>query len=758
MIEKLFRFLFKYPPLMFRQGDFTWGLSQPLLLVVGVVVAVAVAAMLTYRGLSTVESVRDRVVLVGLRLAALAVLLFCLVRPTLILKAAVPQQNFLGVLIDDSRSMAIADRDGQTRADFVKEQLGHPKAALLDALSQRFVVRLFSFSSSSDRVATAGDLKYAGTSTRLGQALDRARDELAGLPLAGLVMLSDGADTSDAAIDESLASLKARSIPVFTVGVGQERFAHDVQVTRVETPRSVLKGTALVVDVVLSQTGYGGQTVPLSVENDGRIVSTQEVKLPADGESATVKVRFTANEAGPRVFSFKIPTQSGEQVTQNNSRDALIQVSNRKEKVLYYEGEPRVELKFLRRAVEDDQNLQVVSLDRTAENKYYRQSVSSADELVGGFPKTREELFQYRAIILGSVEAASFSPEQLRMLADFVSKRGGGLLMLGGRRSFAEGGWGGTPVGEVLPVVMGAANSKYFTELTVRPTRAGALTPVTQVGATDEASASKWTEMPDLSAVNLIREVKPGATILLTGTDKARQDHVVLAFQRYGRGKAFAMPVQDTWIWRMDAKMAVTDTTHAMFWRRLIRWLVDGVPGQVNVSTTADRVEPGEPVKLSAEILDPAYVEVNDSRVVAHIKSPSGKSSEVPVDWTVTRDGDYRATFVPDETGIYTIDVVAERADKELGTATMQVRVSAGDAEYYDAAMRAPLLKRIAEETGGRFFTTDATASLPEAISYSGRGVTVVEERELWDMPALFLLLMTLVGAEWGYRRVKGLA
>ena len=124
-------------------------------------------------------------------------------------------------------------------------------------------------------------------------------------------MVSDGADTSDAAIDESLASLKARSIPVFTVGVGQERFAHDVQVTRVETPRSVLKGTALVVDVVLSQTGYGGQTVPLSVENDGRIVSTQEVKLPADGESATVKVRFTANEAGPRVFSFKIPTAVG---------------------------------------------------------------------------------------------------------------------------------------------------------------------------------------------------------------------------------------------------------------------------------------------------------------------------------------------------------------------------------------------------------------------------------------------------------------
>ena len=758
MVEKLFRLLFKYPPLMFRQADFTWGLSRPLLLAVAAAVALAIVALLTYRGLSTVDRPRDRAVLVALRLAALVVLLFCLVRPTLILKAAVPQQNFLGVLLDDSRSMAIADRDGQPRSAFVQEQLGGANAKLLSALSQRFVVRFFRFSSSSDRVGSAADLKFAGTATRLGQALDRARDELAGLPLAGLVMVSDGADTSDAAIDESLASLKARSIPVFTVGVGQERFARDVQVTRVETPRAVLKGTALIVDVVLSQTGYGGQTVPLSVEDGGRIISTQEVKLPADGESATVKVRFTANEAGARLFTFKVPTQAGEQVTQNNAREALMQVNDRAEKVLYYEGEPRAELKFLRRAVEQDKNLQIVSLDRTAENKYYRQGVSTPDELVGGFPKTREELFQYRAIILGSVEAASFTPDQLRMLADFVSKRGGSLLMLGGRRSFAEGGWGGTPVGDVLPVVIGASNSKYFAELSVRPTRAGAITPITQIGATEDASASKWNDMPDLSAVNMIREVKPGATVLLTGTDKARQDHVVLAFQRYGRGKAFAMPVQDTWVWRMDAKMAVTDTTHAMFWRRLIRWLVDGVPGQVNVSTTADRVEPGETVKLAAEVLDRGYVEVNDSRVVARITSPSGKTSEVPVEWTVTRDGDYRAAFVPDESGIYDIRVVADRDQKELGAASMHVRVSAGDAEYFDAAMRAPLLKRIAEETGGRFFTPATAASLPEAISYSGRGVTVVEERELWDMPALFLVLVGLVGAEWGYRRVKGLA
>ena len=758
MVQNLFRFLFKYPPLLFQQGDFSWGLSRPVLLVVAAATALAVLALLTYRGVPTTDRTRDRVVLVGLRLAAVAVLLFCLFRPTLILKAAVPQQNFLGILIDDSRSMSIADREGQPRSAFIQQQLNGPNAQLLAALSQKFVVRFFRFSSNSDRVGTAGDLKFGGTSTRLAPALDRARDELAGLPLAGLVMVTDGADTSDAAIDETLAGLKARSIPVFTVGVGQERFAHDVQVTRVETPRAVLKGTALVVDVVLSQSGYGGKTVPLSVEDDGRIVSTQEVTLPADGESATVKVRFTANEAGARLFRFKVPTQTGEQVTQNNARDALIEVNDRREKILYFEGEPRFEMKFIRRAVQDDKNLQVTILLRTAENKYWRGDVSDKDELLGGFPKTREELFAYRSIILGSVEAASFTPEQLRMLADFVNKRGGGLLMLGGRRAFAEGGWGGTPVGEVLPVVIENANAKYFSELPARPTRAGATFPVTQVAGDERASSAKWNDLPPVSSVNSVRQAKPGATVLLTGVDNRKQDQIVLAYQRYGRGKAIAMPIQDSWLWRMDAKIAVTDTTHAMFWRRLIRWLVDGVPEQVNLTTTADRVEPGEPIKLSAEVLDRAYVEVNDSRVIARVTSPTGKSTEVPVEWTVTKDGDYRTSFVPDESGVYDVSVTAARDQKDLGSAAMHVRVSAGDAEYFDAAMRSTLLKRIAEDTGGRFFTTADVAALPEAISYSGRGVTVVEERELWDMPALFLALISLVAAEWGYRRVRGLA
>jgi uncharacterized membrane protein len=759
VFDSIFRFLFKYPLLVFQQGDLSWGVSRPVLLVILAAVGIAAATLLTYRTTGTDQPLRDRVMLIGLRLGLLALLVVCLLRPTLILKASVPQQNFVAVLVDDSRSMTIADTNGQPRSAFVQEQLSGPNGSLLKALSDKFVLRFFSFASTVDRQQSAANLKYGGTATRLGPALERARDELSGLPLAGLVMVTDGADTSDTSLDEPLGSLKARSIPVFTVGLGQERFSKDVQVTRVETPRAVLKGTSLVVDVMLSQTGYAGQNVTLNVEDEGHIAASQSVTLPSDGESSTVRVRFTAADAGTRLFRFKIAPQEGEQVTENNVRDALIEVRDRKEKVLYFEGEPRFEMKFINRAMEDDKNIDFVVLQRTAENKYYRFGITNPDELVSGFPKTREELFAYRAIILGSIEAAAFSPEQLRMLADFANKRGGGLMMLGGRRAFVEGGWGGTPVGDVLPVVIdGAKQPNYFSELAVRPTRAGTVFPVTQIADNEDASRTKWDDMPQVSTVNPVKDVKPGATTLLTAQSLGRQDQIVLAYQRYGRGKTIAFPVQDSWVWKMDAKVPVTDMTHAMFWRRMVRWLVDGVPDQLNIVTAHDRVEPGEKVSFTAEVLDTAYVEVNDAHVEAHITSPTGKTMDIPMEWTVEHDGEYGAVFNPDEPGLYEIKVTATRDSKDLASNVMHLRVSAGDNEYFDAAMRATLLKRIAEETGGRFFTPANASTLPEAISYSGRGVTVVEERELWDMPALLIMLLALLGAEWAFRRTRGLA
>src|SRR5262249_23686051 len=152
----------------------------------------------------------------------------------------------------------------------------------------------------------------------------------------------------------------------------------------------------------------------------------------------------------------------------------------------------------------------------------------------------------------------------------------------------------------------GAKATPFFSQLAVRPTHTGAVFPVTQLAESEKASNARWDDMPDVSTVNPVRTVKPGATILLTGQDDKRQEQVVLAYQRYGRGKALAFPIQDSWIWKMDAKISVTDTTHATFWRRLVRWLVDGVPEPVSVTSSFDRVEPGEAIKVTAEVVDPA--------------------------------------------------------------------------------------------------------------------------------------------------------
>jgi uncharacterized membrane protein len=679
----------------------------------------------------------------------------------LVVKAAVPQQNFVAVLLDDSRSMQIADQDSQPRGTFLRQEFGTPDRGILGNLSQRYMVRTFRFSNVASRVEAEDDLTFAGAQTHIGAALDGARQELAGLPLAGVVLVSDGADTTDSGIAPALLALKSQGVPVFTVGVGRETLDRDIQIGRVSTPRTALKGTTLMVDVVLTQTGYAGQTVNVDIEDEGRLVGTQPVKLPDDGSAATARVRFTVGEAGPRVMRFRIAPQPGELVTENNAREALIDVRDRRERILYFEGEPRPEMKFIRRAVEEDPNLLVVTLQRTADNKYMRLGVDGPEELVAGFPKTREELFTYRGLILGSVEAGAFTGDQLKMISEFVDRRGGGLLMLGGPRSFGEGGYAGTSVADVLPVVLDPASRDQppaLARVNVKPTLAGASQGVTQIAENEAASLAKWDKLPTVLTVNRIGDKKPGATVLLSATDESRRERPVLIYQRYGRGKSFAFMLHDSWFWQMHASIAVDDMTHEHFWRQLLRWLVDGVPDGVSVTSLTDRVEPSEGATLRAEIVDPNFVELNDAVVSAKLTSPDGTIVDVPMQWSGEKSGEYLATVPTQAQGWYEAKIDAVHGGKTLGTAVTHLRAAPGDAEYFDATMHAPTLRRIADETGGRFYTPATAQGLSEDLKYTGRGVTTVEERDLWHLPIVMLLLIGLLCAEWGYRRAVGLS
>ena len=762
MFESVFQALFTYRPVVFQQGDFRFNISTGSLVAAGLAAAVMIVAIVTYRSVRGKGRVRDRVVLTGLRMAALALVLFCLLRPTLIVRAAVPQQNVVAVLLDDSRSMQIPDWKGQARGEFVRQEFGVADRPLLKSLSDRFLVRTFRFSSTAGRLNSVNDLKFQGSQTRLGTALQGVRDELAGLPVAGVVIVSDGADTSDASLTEALLGMKAEKMPVFTVGVGSPALVRDIQIDRVSTPRTVLKNASLLVDVVVTQTGYPGKTVSVDVEDEGRIVGSQQVTFPADGSPATARVRATASETGPRAFKFKVTPQPDEVVAQNNVRDALIDVRDHREKILYFEGEPRFEMKFLRRAIVEDKNLQVVALQRTADNKFLRIEVDNPDELLGGFPKTREELFSYRALIIGSVEAGAFTGDQLQMIADFVDRRGGGLLMIGGARSFGEGGYGGTPVADALPLQIDpkirASEPAALARLKIGPTRAGESHASTQIAQSEAASLARWRDLPQVTSVNAPLGPKAGATVLLTGTDEGGRGQPVLTWQQYGRGKAVALTLQDTWQWQMHASITLEDQTHENYWRQMLRWLVDGVPGVVDVRAASDRVEPGEAVTIEATVVDPTYVELNDATVLAHVVRPGGSTIDVPMQWTGERDGQYRGTFISTEAGSYEVAVDGSRSSKVLGSGKIYVRAGASDAEYFDPTMHEGPLRRIAEDTGGRYYTPETVAGLAEDVRYAGRGVTSVEERELWNMPIILIALMGLVFAEWGYRRAVGLS
>lgn len=771
MGETLFELLFKYKPFIFEKGRLVLAGSWVAPVAAVVLAAVALIALRHYPTLRAKTTRRDRAVLMGLRGAAFGLLLLLLFRPALVVATAVPQQNFVGIVLDDSRSMRIADVDGAARSEFVRAQFGDPASAVIEGLAERFKLRFFRFGSSASRLEPGAELDFGGQRTNLGRGLDRARQELAALPLSALVVVSDGADNVGAGLTESLSGLQGSSIPVFTVGVGAERFARDIEIVRVEAPREVLAGSAVGADVIIRQVGFDGVSVQLFVEDDGRILSVQPVELPEAGETVVVKTHFVAEEAGARLVSFRVAAEDGEMVTQNNERETLVAVRDETPRILYFEGEPRFEVGFMHRALQDDRNLAVVALIRTAANKFQRKLVDpderfgGANELFAGFPATREELFGYSGLILGSVEAEFFTPDQLRMIADFVSQRGGGLLALGGQHSFARGGYEGTPVADVLPVVLPAATPRDvagqpldFAEVKVTPTLFGRSHPAVQLAETPAENLERWQALPPLVTVNPMTRTKPGAATLLAGSSELFDEaQVVLAYHRYGAGKAIAFNVVDSWQWQMHADIALEDMTHETVWRQMLRWLVSDVSGQVQARLSRDRFEIGQPVELVADVFDDTYLAVNNAQVTATLIAPDGLESELTMRWGVDVDGRYTAAFTPVETGFYEIGVRAARDGTPLGEDSITGQATELTNEFFGAEMNRELLERVATETGGRFYKPDTVSDLPGDIRFTDGGTTVNQVMDLWDMPIVFLVMLALVGGEWTYRKLKRL-
>ena len=283
------------------------------------------------------------------------------------------------------------DEGGASRLDAVRNLMSDD-APFYSSLADKFKIRTFRFSGTADRVQSPAELTAGGTQTNLALALDNAVRDSAGLPLSGIVLFTDGANNVDsgpnADLATSLSNLRARGIPVFTVGLGQTRLDGDVEVVRATAPRRALKGSPITAELLVKASGAGGQTVKIDLMEDNHLLKSQTVPVTGDATSVG-RITFTPSTPGLHRYTVVAEASPEEPVKENNSQHFLVQVDDSRPRILYIEGEPRWEYGKVRAALAEEKNVVLVSVLRSADGKFYRQGVESGEELASGFRRPK---------------------------------------------------------------------------------------------------------------------------------------------------------------------------------------------------------------------------------------------------------------------------------------------------------------------------------------------------------------------------------
>lgn len=744
----MFEFFFKYPAPVFERGRFVLASGWPvwLLWLLAVVVAAGVVWLLA-RG---AWERKKLAALAALESGVLGLLLLLLWRPALSVSSLKPQQNVIAVVVDASNSMS-REGGGKSRLEEAKALLA---SGLADDLKKRFPVRIYEAGATMRRVDSAAALEAKQPATRLGEALKEVTAEAATLPVGGVVLLTDGAENSGGFDGSVMQALKRSRIPVHAVGFGKDRMERDVELVDAEMPARTLPQSRLAATITLRQAGYSGKTARVEILDAGKRLGSRDVVLGEDGEAQREVVPFQAGASGARTLEVAVTLLDGESNKENNKRRRLLLVENRKPRILYIEGEPRWELKFIRRALEEDPNVDIVSILRTTQNKFYRQGIKEPKELEQGFPATVDELFAYEGLIIGCVEAGAFTPSQQSLIREFVDRRGGGLLFLGGRASLSDGGWNRTNVVDLLPVTLPDRKSTFRREpAKAELTTAGRDSFITRLDDVPDKNTVRWKLMPAIADYQETGAPKPGAVVLLEAKAAGRT-MPLLSLQNYGRGRVALLATGGTWKWQMlqDSK----DQTHETFWRQMARFLVESTPGRSQLALDSSNYSDRKKVTARFTVRDRNYLPAPDAQVELRLIAPSGQSAPLEAQADGSDPGVFRADFEAPESGTYVLEGIARDENGETGRDVVNFLREDGVEENFRTEQNRELLERLARETGGRYWKPSETGGLGEAISLSEAGISVKETRELWDMPAALLLLAGLKAASWLLRRRWG--
>ena len=746
----MFELLFKYSRTTFEQGEFLFASGWPVWLLV-----VASLAAMTGIGYSLLQR-RDAlhlgklIALAGLQIAMVTLVLVLLWRPALSSDRLRAEENAVALLLDTSASMSYGEAE--------ESRLQQAGAALndgvLDDLSANLEIRLYAFAEDSIMIESLEQVPLPGAASHLGDAVLGVLREARTSALGAVVLISDGADNSNELDSARFAEIASFGVPVYTVGVGRESIPEDVELESVSMTTQVTAGSRVSAQVSIRHARPG--TARLKVYDGDAILSAEELILPDRDGVTTHWVEFDIGDAGVKDLRFALDAVPGERNIINNVQSRVIEVPEDRRHILYVEGEPRWEYKFIRRAVEEGSPIRLASLLRTTPNKFYRQGIDDPTELENGFPQDRETLFKYDALIIGSYEAAALTPEQQQDISAFVSERGGSLLMLAGLRGLADGGWGNSVVADVLPALLPDNGAPTFMR---RPVKVN-LTPVgedsvlTRLDSDRDTNIGLWEEMPEIADYQYLDSLKPGAETLLE-VDIQGTAHPLLVHQRYGRGHAYILATGGTWRWQMQ--LPSEDQRHETFWRQMLRALVTSSPRPMVL--TAERLFYGDDteVTLRAEIKDKEYMPVADAAVAVSVMTGVGDPVTVVEMRAIPGEpGSYEATIQAEQTGLYRFEAEALLGEEILGSASLAVRRADGIAEHFQIQQNRPLLENLATVTGGQYFALDDLDALVETIQFSDAGILETEILDLWNMPIVFLLLLLLKAGEWLLRLFWG--
>jgi uncharacterized membrane protein len=725
--------------------------------------AAAVVAWFTYARLALPLSRSRRAMLIGLRATTLVLLVAFLLRPVFFVPAEGSSSGLVAILVDVSRSMRIADAGSATQTVTRIERAAALVRDLQQQLGQGFQTETVTFGESvakGDINQLAADARRSDLSGALAALADRYRNRR----LGGIVVVSDGGDTAG----QEAGTSKRLNVPVFAVGVGSAQPARDREVLNVTAGEPLFSDSSIDLSVSAVSHGYGREPLEIRVSENGRPIDVRRTTPSADG--APVHEVFTVSppSTAATVYTIEMPVGAGELAAENNVRRVLVPPQGRKRRLLLVEGAPGFEHTFLKRALQRDTGMEVDSVIRKGQNEEGRDtfivqaSASRSPALADGYPIKREQLFVYDAIVFGNIAADFFTRDQLAMTADFVSERGGGLLVLGAR-SFDRAGLVGTPLEEVLPVDFtdrrsdtgraSAAPAPAANAIVL--TSDGAMHPATRLAVATDESKKRWAQLPPMAAATAIGSPRPGAQVLAVTSGGGSDVRPAIVSQRYGLGRSMVFAGEASWRWRMMRPAA--DNTFELAWRQMTRWLASGAGDAVEIAPASVTL-PGTSETLSVLVRNEEFRPIGDAEVVLRVKEPGGQERSVAAALSDPKEGRYSVAVRFDQAGVYDIAADVKRGTQALGTTARPLLVGGADLEMAEPRLNAAVLRRISETSGGAYLPASDAAKLPPLIRSADTEPPPMEMRDLWDNAWTLAMIIALLAAEWVLRRQSGLA